>query len=200
MRHRTTSLSIALAAIVFTAAGCGSDAKTASTVAPTTAATAAATATTTAASTTAPTTAATTAAAPTTDAGTTAATTPAASAATVQLVQSSLGTILADAKGSTLYVFTKDSGGTSACSGGCATAWPAFTTAATPGTGLDAEDFGTIARDDGTQQVTFYGHPLYTFAGDAKPGDVTGQGSNGVWFVVGADGTPIETPASVPGY
>ena len=181
MKHRTTSLSFALAALVFSAAGCGSTAKTASTVASSTAVT------------TAPTTAVPTGVAVTTVPDSTA-------APTVQLVKSTLGTILANAKGATLYVFAKDSGDKSACSGGCAAAWPALTGPATPGTGLDAQDFATITRDDGTQQITFYGHPLYTYAGDAVPGDVTGQGSNGVWHVVGADGTPIETAAPVPGY
>ena len=52
--------------------------------------------------------------------------------------------------------------------------------------------FKPITRPDGTTQITFYGQPLYTFSGDAKPGDTTGQGTGGVWFVVGKDGTAIE--------
>ena len=203
--HRSLSLGIAVAAIVFTAAGCGSDTKSAATTAATAAAIAAPTTTVAPTVALAPTTvpattpASTPASTPNTTAATTA-TTAATGAATVQLVQSTLGTILADAKGDTLYVFMKDSGTTSACSGGCASAWPPLTGATTPGKGLDAEDFATITRDGGTQQVTFYGHPLYTFAGDAAPGDTTGQGSNGVWYVVGADGKPIETASAAPGY
>ena len=208
MTHRTMplkslSLGIAVVAIVFTAAGCGSDAKSAATAA--TAATTAATAAATAAPTTvavAPTTvpASTPATTPASTPAATAETTAATAAATVQLVQSTLGTILADAKGNTLYVFMKDSGTTSACSGGCASAWPPLMGATTPGKGLDAEDFATITRDGGTHQVTFYGHPLYTYSGDAAPGDTTGQGSNGVWYVVGVDGKPIETASASPGY
>ena len=62
----------------------------------------------------------------------------------------------------------------------------------TVGAGLEAEDFSTITRDDGSKQVAFYGQPLYYFAADAAAGDVKGQGLNDKWYVVGADGTPIK--------
>ena len=102
-------------------------------------------------------------------------------AATVVISDSTLGKILTRADGSTLYMFTPDAGGKSACTGGCAQAWPSLVGPGTPGAGLDPGDFSTIKRDDASEQVTFYGHPLYTFAGDKKPGDTNGQGSGGKW-------------------
>jgi predicted lipoprotein with Yx(FWY)xxD motif len=100
----------------------------------------------------------------------------------------------------TLYIFTPDgTSGKSACSGQCLASWPALTSDAAPtlGTGLDASDFASITRtDDGAKQVTFYGMPLYTFSGDKAAGDTNGQGLNGKWYVVGADGKPIQASAS----
>ncbi len=119
---------------------------------------------------------------------------PATTAAEVNLGDTSLGTVLVDGAGLTLYVFTADSGGTSACTGDCAAKWPPLAGAAAPvlGTGLDAAAFDTITRDDGSAQVTFHGLPLYRFAGDKAAGDVTGQGLGGKWYVVGADGTLVK--------
>jgi predicted lipoprotein with Yx(FWY)xxD motif len=79
-------------------------------------------------------------------------------------------------------------------SGDCLANWPALLSdaGATPGEGLDAEDFGTIARDDGGTQVTFYGMPLYDFAGDTAAGQTNGQGVGGKWFVVDAEGKMIQ--------
>jgi predicted lipoprotein with Yx(FWY)xxD motif len=124
---------------------------------------------------------------------------PAASAAaaagpvSLALADNALGKILVDGKGLTLYMFLARGG--PACTDTCATAWPPLLTdgsAPTLGTGLDAEDFATIDRTDGTKQVTFYGMPLYFFAADAAAGDVKGQGLNDKWYVIGADGTPIK--------
>jgi predicted lipoprotein with Yx(FWY)xxD motif len=119
----------------------------------------------------------------------------AAGAATINLEDSKLGKVLADGSGKTLYVFTVDADGKSNCSGDCGKNWPALTSAAAPtlGTGLDAEDFKTIAD---TNQVTFYGHPLYYFAGDKAAGDTNGQGVGGKWFTVGADGNMMGATAS----
>jgi predicted lipoprotein with Yx(FWY)xxD motif len=95
-----------------------------------------------------------------------------------------LGSYLTDAKGMTLYVFKKDSMGKSACAGDCVTRWPLYYREKPVVTGsLRAEDFGTIARDDGQKQTTYKGLPLYYFAGDTKQGDVNGQGVRDVWFV-----------------
>ena len=190
MRTRVLMAFVAAGAIGLAACG-GDNSSTSSTAAPaaasaTTAAAAAATATTVSA-------AAAGAggyAAP----GTTA---PAASAAatTLTLIDSSHGKILADAQGHTLYIFTKDANGTSACSDACAKAWPPAMATGTPSaaSGITAAALATITRADGTTQLAINGQPLYTYAGDAAPGDTQGQGSNQVWWVVGADGTAIKS-------
>jgi len=115
---------------------------------------------------------------------------PAAMGATVNLGDTSLGKVLVNGAGLTLYVFTADGGGKSACTGGCAANWPpvAGGSAPTLGAGLTAADFASITRDDGSAQATFHGMPLYTYGGDKAAGDVNGQGLSGKWYVVGADG------------
>jgi predicted lipoprotein with Yx(FWY)xxD motif len=117
----------------------------------------------------------------------------ATTAGTLQLGDTSLGKVLVDQAGMTLYMFTKDTQGQpSTCVDKCLAAWPAFSAAnPTVGTGLDASKLTTIARSDGTPQVAYDGWPLYYYAEDAKPGDVTGQASNNVWWVVDASGTPV---------
>ena len=119
---------------------------------------------------------------------------PAAGGLMIQLAQGALGDFLADGAGRTLYAFTADGNGTSACSGDCAANWPPLTTDAAPslGQGLDAEDFGSITRTDGAKQVTFYGRPLYYFAGDTTAGDTKGQGLSGKWYVIDKDGKLIQ--------
>jgi predicted lipoprotein with Yx(FWY)xxD motif len=116
-------------------------------------------------------------------------------AGTVAVASSALGDVLVDAKGRTLYVFTKDKGDQSVCSGKCAAAWPALTVtgAATPGTGVQASLLSTAKQANGTTQVTYGGKPLYYFAGDKAPGETKGQGLNGVWFVVRGDGSLVKT-------
>lgn len=93
-----------------------------------------------------------------------------------------LGTILTDPKGMTLYTYTKDTTGVSNCSGGCLQAWPAYV--AKSQTGTFPANISVIKRTDGTLQYAWKGMPLYYFASDTKPGDTTGQGVGGVWFVV----------------
>ena len=109
--------------------------------------------------------------------------------ATVSIGHTSVGDILVDADGLTLYVFTKDTNGASACTGTCATAWPPALVSNTPTAtgGVDGSKLTEITRPDGAKQLAYDGHPLYRYANDAKPGDVTGQKVNGVWFVI--DGT-----------
>jgi len=116
-------------------------------------------------------------------------------AGTVAVASTALGDVLVDAKGRTLYVFTKDKSDQSVCSGKCAAAWPALTVtgAATPGTGVQASLLSTAKQGNGTTQVTYGGKPLYYFAGDKAPGETKGQGLNGVWFVVRGDGTLVQT-------
>ncbi|WP_217597032.1 plastocyanin/azurin family copper-binding protein [Cohnella sp. GbtcB17] len=96
-----------------------------------------------------------------------------------------LGSYLTDREGRTLYYFDKDTPQTSACTDTCLANWPAYDAAAgkVPST-LNATDFGTIIRPDGTKQAAFKGYALYYFVKDTKHGDVTGQNVNQVWFVV----------------
>ena len=105
-----------------------------------------------------------------------------------------LGSILVDAQGRTLYLFQKDTGGKSSCSGSCASAWPPAVTTTSPkaGSGVSASKLGTVKREDGTMQVTYAGHPLYTYTADTSPGEVTGNGINlfgGVWNAVQPSGS-----------
>lgn len=97
-----------------------------------------------------------------------------------------VGKFLTGEDGKTLYTYKKDSPGTSACTGQCATNWPPFTLdpgeTVQAGTGVTGT-LATISRPDGATQVTYGGMPLYYFAADAKAGDVTGQGVGSVWYV-----------------
>jgi predicted lipoprotein with Yx(FWY)xxD motif len=104
--------------------------------------------------------------------------TPMHRAAQVNTRHTSVGTVLVDAHGRTLYLFKKDEGAMSTCYGSCASLWPPLTTdgKASAGKGVVAGKLGTSKRTDGATEVTYAGHPLYTYAGDAKPGDVNGQG------------------------
>jgi predicted lipoprotein with Yx(FWY)xxD motif len=101
-----------------------------------------------------------------------------------------LGQILVDGKGMTLYIFTKDGPDQSNCTGNCLANWPPLVTLGAPiiGTGADDSKVGSALLADGTKIVTYNHMPLYYFAKDTKPGDVTGQGVGGVWFVVSPDG------------
>jgi len=114
-----------------------------------------------------------------------------ASTATVKAAKSKVGTILVDGQGRTLYLFEKDKGGKSACSGECAAVWPPLITSGKPtaGAGVNASWLSTTQRPDGKTQVTYHNWPLYYYAGDSKAGDMTGQDINGFgakWYVVGA--------------
>lgn len=112
--------------------------------------------------------------------------------------QSSLGTIVVDDAGMTVYVFDKDTpdSGTSACEGDCLAKWPAVTTESDdPEVNGITGTVDTITRSDGSLQLTLNGWPLYLFADDAASGDVTGHGVGGVWWAVGSDGEKITTPA-----
>jgi predicted lipoprotein with Yx(FWY)xxD motif len=117
----------------------------------------------------------------------------AAAPAALALGQTSLGSVLTDAQGRTLYALTQDTNGTPTCTDACAKAWPAATVSGTPtaGPGVTAT-VSTVAAPGGGMMLKAGKWPLYRFAGDAAPGDVDGQGSGGVWFAVGADGKLVK--------
>jgi predicted lipoprotein with Yx(FWY)xxD motif len=108
----------------------------------------------------------------------------------------SRGGVLADDKGMTLYVFTRDGVNASNCYDGCAKAWPPYLAAAGAS---KAADFSIVERRDGSRQWAFKGQPLYYFAGDAAPGDRAGDGSGSVWFAV-RDKAAAKAPAATSGY
>jgi predicted lipoprotein with Yx(FWY)xxD motif len=111
----------------------------------------------------------------------------------VKSAASSLGQILVDPQGRTLYGFTKDANGTSTCNDGCAQAWPPVIVSGDLAVeGLDQSLLSTIDRADGSKQLKMGKWPLYRFSGDAAPGDTNGQSSGGSWFVIGADGKLIK--------
>ena len=113
---------------------------------------------------------------------------------------SSLGTVVVDGAEMTVYYYEQDvpGSGESACDGECAAAWPAVHagSAEPEAEGVTAE-VGTITGVDGEPQVTLDGRPLYTYAGDQAPGDVSGHGVNDVWWAVAPDGTEITDDAPV---
>jgi predicted lipoprotein with Yx(FWY)xxD motif len=124
-----------------------------------------------------------------------------AGGATVGTKKTGLGTILVDSTGQTLYLFEKDKGDKSNCSGACASAWPPLTTTAKPkpATGVTGAKLGTSMRSDGTSEVTYAGHPLYTYAGDSGPGTTAGQGVDAFgagWYVLSPQGTKVEKPGA----
>jgi predicted lipoprotein with Yx(FWY)xxD motif len=149
-----------------------------------------------------------TAAAPASPAGASspsaAASAPAAAASggtVITTAKSSAGTVLVDGTGRAVYLWVKDTGDMSNCSGACAGAWPPVTTTATAtATGsAKASDIGTITRSDGTKQVTYDGHPLYYFSGDSGPGTASGQGSDGFgakWWLVAPTGSDVTASVS----
>jgi predicted lipoprotein with Yx(FWY)xxD motif len=124
-----------------------------------------------------------------------------ATSATVSLASTGLGSILVDSTGRTLYLFEADSGTKSACSGACAAAWPPLLAHGKPtiGSGLNASLIGTAKRSNGTEQVTYNGHPLYLFVKDTAAGQTTGPGLTAFgapWYVLSAAGDAITTPPS----
>jgi predicted lipoprotein with Yx(FWY)xxD motif len=124
--------------------------------------------------------------------------------ATVRVAKTSLGSILVDAQGHTLYLFQKDSGTTSTCTGACATFWPPLIApgAPTSGSGTNAPLVGTSKRQDGTSQVTYNGHPVYLYTGDHNPGDTTGQGVvafGAGWFALSPSGSQVSGSSSTTG-
>ena len=123
----------------------------------------------------------------------------AAAAVGLKTASSSAGTIVVDAKGMSVYFFTKDvkDSGTSACKAACLTMWPPVTsTTATPSAEGVSGTLGTIATPDGARQVTLNGLPLYYYAQDKKPGDILGQGVSDVWYLASPAGDMIKTAST----
>jgi predicted lipoprotein with Yx(FWY)xxD motif len=111
---------------------------------------------------------------------------------------SKLGKILVDSRGRTLYLFSKDTRSKSACSGACATPWPPLRASGKveAGSGVKASKLATIKRSDGKPQVTYNGHPLYTFVMDKKRGDTNGEGLTafgGHWFAISPAGKQVSS-------
>ncbi len=118
--------------------------------------------------------------------------------ATLMKIKTSAGPALADAKGLTLYWYSKDTRMTSACTGSCATAWPPLTGKPEAAMGVRlVGKFGTIHRPGGGLQATYKGHPLYLYAGDMAPGQAKGNGLGGVWHVVRVSLISAVSPGSV---
>lgn len=114
----------------------------------------------------------------------------------IHAAETDLGSILVDPDGMSLYVFTADADGESACYEQCAQTWPPVAADTPISSDLDTAMFGSIERTDGTEQLTVNGMPVYLFASDSAPGDVNGQGVNDVWFVIDADGNMLEASAA----
>jgi predicted lipoprotein with Yx(FWY)xxD motif len=131
--------------------------------------------------------------------------------AVVSTAKTSLGRIIVNSNGHTLYLFGKDRNGKSACSGQCAAFWPPLIMSGKPGVtgGAKASLIGSTRRADGRLQVTYNHHPLYTFVKDTKAGQTNGEGVNAfgaTWAAISPAGTKITKPtaaastAPAPGY
>jgi predicted lipoprotein with Yx(FWY)xxD motif len=107
-----------------------------------------------------------------------------------------LGEVLVNSEGRTLYAFSGDSGEEPTCEGACAKAWPPLLDEngePQPSNGTGAARLGTVERADGSKQVTYAGHPLYSYTGDKMPGDANGNGSSafgGTWSALKGSGEP----------
>lgn len=111
-----------------------------------------------------------------------------------------LGDVLVDSEGSTLYFFSNDVSGQSACIDGCLDSWPIYYKAdLTISDDLNASDFGVITRADGAKQTTYQGWPLYYFSGDVAANDSNGEGVGNVWFVAKPDYTVMLAKQEIDG-
>ena len=120
-----------------------------------------------------------------------------AGGAALALRTTALGPTLVDSQGRTLYLFEKDKNRHSACYGACAQYWPPLLTHGKPvaRVGVKQSLLGTTRRRNGSQQVTYAGHPLYSYIGDSKPGQTNGEGSQefgGGWDALSPTGKKIE--------
>jgi len=107
----------------------------------------------------------------------------AAPLAVLKTEPTSLGMVLTNAQGFTVYLFAPDTRTTSKCYGSCAAYWPPVTGTAAASPGVPGR-VGTITRTDGSRQLTYNGHPLYTYIADTAPGLARGNNINlngGLW-------------------
>jgi predicted lipoprotein with Yx(FWY)xxD motif len=116
--------------------------------------------------------------------------------ATVSLRTTKLGPILVNSRGHTLYLFAKDRNAKSACSGSCAKFWPPLLSQGKPtaGPGVKPSLIGTTRRSNGSRQVTYNTHPLYTFVLDKRAGQTNGESNSAFgakWYAVSAKGTAV---------
>jgi predicted lipoprotein with Yx(FWY)xxD motif len=123
--------------------------------------------------------------------------TAASTAATLGVGKTGLGQVVVNSAGHTLYLFAKDENGRSACSGPCAGYWPPLISKGKPMAlrGVNQALVGETTRADGTQQVTYAGHPVYMFVQDTKPGQTNGEGLTdfgGAWDALSPAGATIE--------
>lgn len=121
---------------------------------------------------------------------------------TIKTASTSIGTVLVNSKGRTLYWFVKDTPTKSNCSGTCASYWPPVIGTPTAAAGTSLPDgFGTITRSNGQKQATYDGHPLYTYAGDTSAGMTGGNGKNlsgGLWWAMTPTGSKPKAASSSP--
>jgi predicted lipoprotein with Yx(FWY)xxD motif len=122
----------------------------------------------------------------------------------VKTRKTAIGTLLADGKGKTLYLFQKDKSGKSSCYGSCAANWPPYLTTAKPkaGKGVTASKLGTTKRTNGKLQVTYNHHPLYWFKFDKAAGQTKGEAISafgGSWYAVTPKGAALKPAAAASG-
>jgi predicted lipoprotein with Yx(FWY)xxD motif len=126
--------------------------------------------------------------------------------ATIGVAHESIGQILVNSRGRTLYLFQKDSGTTSECTCACAANWPPLRANSAPkiGSGANASLLASTMRSDGSRQITYNNHPLYSFVKDTKAGDTAGEGLTafgGTWYAISPAGNRVVgQPAGTGGY
>ena len=124
------------------------------------------------------------------------------SKATVSLRKTSLGPILVNARGHTLYLFAKDKNARSSCNGSCARFWPPLLTPGKPtaGPGVNGSLLGRTRRSNGSLQVTYNEHPLYTYVLDKRAGQTKGEGNSlfgAKWWAVSANGRAVVRASTI---
>jgi predicted lipoprotein with Yx(FWY)xxD motif len=115
------------------------------------------------------------------------------------VAKTSLGKVLVDPNGMTVYELTSDSSGHVSCTGQCLQYWPPVDPAAAPAKGAVTAKLASTANPGGGRILTVAGHPVYTFVKDKAPGDVTGEGVKsfgGTWYALSANGHPVKASGS----